>query len=437
MPQTNSLTASQKKVIIISSLGGALEFYDFIVYAFAAEILAKLFFPVNDPLWSLMLAFAAMAISYLVRPLGGIIFSHFGDTRGRKQVFLISIILMAVPTMLIGFLPTYASIGLIAPVLLVSLRILQGLAVGGEIPGTLTFVLEHVSFKHRGFACACIFASINFGLLLGQAVVVFLQTLLTDTQYSAWGWRIGFYLGGLLGVVGVYVRTQLSETPAFLAYKKASGTPPPFPLKTLFAHHFPALLQSTLIALLLSVQVSLVFVFLPSYINTAQLSSYPASTIHLLNGISILILTISLLFMGWLIDQIGRYRFMITSTAVFIVIAYPLYTLALTGTLTGLVVGLFGLSLICSATIACIPYLVAELFPTAIRFTGTALSYNTAQALFGGTAPLAATYLVKSTTFPQTPAAYLIGCGFLALLGTVWASRQNRQEKNDFDTVMK
>ncbi|WP_083827714.1 MFS transporter [Rickettsiella massiliensis] len=210
-----SFTSEQKKILLLTGLGGALEFYDFIIFVFFAKTLGTLFFPNTDPFASLMASWTFVAVGYLARPLGGMILGHLGDRFGRKRSFIVTLIGMAVPSFLIGLLPSYQAIGLYAPVLLVICRLCQGFFMGGELPGALVFITELTPQNKRAWVCSLIFLGVNAGSLLGSFLSTWILHHFSVEELLAWGWRIPFLFGGILGVVGFYLRRRLNETPFF------------------------------------------------------------------------------------------------------------------------------------------------------------------------------------------------------------------------------
>ncbi|WP_375781607.1 MFS transporter, partial [Aeromonas enteropelogenes] len=210
------LNRQDYKTLSLAALGGALEFYDFIIFVFFAVVIGELFFPADIPEWLRQFqTFGIFAAGYLARPLGGIIMAHFGDLIGRKRMFTLSIIMMALPTLLIGLLPTYAALGIAAPLLLLLLRILQGAAIGGEVPGAWVFVAEHVPTRRIGLACGTLTAGLTAGILLGSLVATAINRSMNPSDVSEWGWRLAFVLGGIFGIVAMYLRRWLHETPVF------------------------------------------------------------------------------------------------------------------------------------------------------------------------------------------------------------------------------
>jgi MFS family permease len=211
-----NLTARDYRTLSLATLGGLLEFYDFIIFVFFANTIGELFFPPEISDWLRQFqTFGIFAAGYLARPLGGVVMAHAGDLRGRKQMFTLSIFLMALPTLGIGLLPTYSKLGFWAPVLLLLLRILQGVAVGGEVPGAWVFVSEHVHPSHVGMACGILTAGLTGGILLGSLVATGLSMVMTHGQLTAYGWRLPFLLGGAFGLLSMYLRRLLAETPVF------------------------------------------------------------------------------------------------------------------------------------------------------------------------------------------------------------------------------
>ena len=207
---------SARKVLFLTSLGGAFEMYDFVVYIYLTPFLSELFFPNDNGFIALLSTFAIFAIGYLIRPFGGILFGHFGDRIGRKKTFVVSILLMSVPVILIGLLPGYATIGIAAPILLILLRLLQGVALGGEIPGAMTFTSEYIGMEKRGLASGSIYCGLNCGIAFGALILAVFGMLFTHQQMLEFGWRLLFILGGLLGLIAGYLRNKTTESHLFL-----------------------------------------------------------------------------------------------------------------------------------------------------------------------------------------------------------------------------
>src|SRR3970282_505599 len=270
-----SLNRNDYRTLTLAALGGTLEFYDFIIFVFFAATIAQVFFPPDMPeLLRQTQTFGILRGGYLARPLGGIVMAHFGDLLGRKRMFMLSIFLMAIPTLAIGLLPTYASIGIAAPLFLLALRVMQGAAIGGEVPGAWVFVAEHVPQRHVGFACGTLTAGLTGGILLGSLVATAVNRAYDPAALLEAGWRIPFILRGVVGLGSVWLRQYLHETPVF---KEMQGRPAPadeLPLKPVVRGARPAIVLTSLMTWLLSSAVVVMFLMTPTLIQ--KLYAIPA-----------------------------------------------------------------------------------------------------------------------------------------------------------------
>jgi len=255
-PANRPLNRDDYKTLGLSALGGTLGFYDFVVFVFFANVLGSLFFPASMPDWMRQLqTLGIFAAGYLARPIGGILIAHFGDILGRKQMFTLSVFLMAVPTLVIGLLPTYETIGLAAPILLLAMRVLQGAAIGGEMPGAWVFVAEHAPAKRYGFAIGSLTSGITGGIFLGSIIGVWLNSVYSAAEIHDWAWRIPFILGGVFGLVSVYLRKFLHETPIFQEMQARKQVDRELPLKTILRDHREASVVVALMTWILSTAV--------------------------------------------------------------------------------------------------------------------------------------------------------------------------------------
>jgi len=303
MPQSyeRPLNAQDYKTLSLAALGGALEFYDFIIFVFFATVLGELFFPADIPEWLRQVqTFGIFAAGYLVRPLGGIVMAHFGDLVGRKKMFTLSILLMAVPTLAIGMLPTYATLGIMAPLLLLLMRVLQGAAIGGEVPGAWVFVAEHVPYKRIGIACGTLTAGLTIGILLGSVVATVINTSMSREMIENGGWRIPFFLGGIFGLFAMYLRRWLQETPVFLEMQKRKALAEELPVKSVIMKHKKAVVISMLLTWVLSAGIVVVILMAPTWLQK-QLGIAPAITLQA-NSIGIIMLCIGCLLYGLAVD---------------------------------------------------------------------------------------------------------------------------------------
>jgi len=403
------------KTLALSALGGTLEFYDFVIYVFFATVLGALFFPADMPDWLRQLqTFGIFAAGYLARPVGGLIIAHFGDILGRKRMFTLSIFMMAAPTLVIGLLPTYASIGIAAPLLLLAMRVLQGAAIGGEMPGAWVFVAEHVPARRYGFAIGTLTSGITGGILLGSLIAVAINTHYTPTEVSGYAWRIPFILGGVFGMVSVYLRRFLHETPVFQELADRRTVARELPLKTVVRDHRGASLFVGLLTWVLSAAIVVVVLYTPTYLQ--KVHGVPAKLALEANAVATLMLTIGCVIVGWACDRIGTRLVMLLGWAGLFVTSYLFYT-SLPGTPTSLVwhYGLVGLFV---GTIATVPIAGVRAFPAPVRFSGLSFAYNMSYAIFGGLTPVILTmWLQKDTMAPAHYVAALAVLGFvLALL---------------------
>jgi MFS family permease len=285
------LTGQDYKTLALAALGGALEFYDFIIFVFFATVIGQLFFPPSVPDWLRQLqTFGIFAAGYLARPLGGIIMAHFGDLLGRKKMFTLSILLMSVPTLLMGLMPTYQSIGLAAPVLLLVLRILQGAAVGGEVPGAWVFVSEHVPARHVGYACGTLTAGLTAGILLGSLVATGINSVFTPAELADHGWRVPFLIGGVFGIASMYLRRWLHETPVFAELQKRKALAAEMPLKSVVRNHRGSVAVSMLLTWMLSAGIVVVILMTPTFLQ--KLYGFDARTALVANSVATLCLTV-------------------------------------------------------------------------------------------------------------------------------------------------
>jgi MFS family permease len=399
----SSLKRSDFRTLSLAALGGALEFYDFIIFVFFAVTIGKLFFPPDMPDWLRQFqTFGIFAAGYLARPLGGIVMAHFGDLLGRKKMFTLSIFLMSVPTLAIGLLPTYADIGIYAPLALLALRILQGAAIGGEVPGAWVFVAEHVPTRHVGFACGTLTAGLTGGILLGSLVATFINKSYTPAELLSEGWRVPFIIGGIFGLFSVWLRQWLHETPVFKEMQARQTLAAELPLKTVLRTHRPAVILTMLMTWLLSAAIVVMILMTPTLLQ--KLFAVPAATALQANSIATLFLSMGCVVFGALADRFGAGRMMmagcvglgVTSLLFYQQMAiapeniYPLYALC------GFFVGVIGI----------VPSAAVQAFPAAVRFSGLSFSYNVAYAIFGGLTPVLVSLLIPLS--PLAPAYYVL-----------------------------
>ena len=407
------LTRNDYKTLSLSALGGALEFYDFIIFVFFAAVVGKLFFPADMPEWlRLMQTFGIFAAGYLARPLGGIVMAHFGDLLGRKKMFTLSIFLMAVPTLIMGLLPTYAQIGIWAPILLLLMRVIQGAAIGGEVPGAWVFVAEHVPERKIGFACGTLTSGLTAGILLGSLVATLINSVYTPVEVADYAWRIPFLLGGVFGLFSVYLRRWLHETPVFAELQKRKALSDGIPLGAVLRDHRGAILVSMLLTWVLSAGVVVVILMTPTVLQTAF---HFSATLSLeANSLATICLTLGCIFSGALADRFGAGRVFVFGSLALMVTFWTFYSTVPTH--PEWLFPLYALSGLFVGTIGATPYVMVKAFPAVVRFSGLSFSYNLAYAIFGGLTPMVVTLLLRES--PMGPAYYVaIICGIGVLVG--------------------
>jgi MFS family permease len=401
-------TRSDYKTLGLAALGGALEIYDFIIFVFFALILSQLFFPPEMPEWlRLLQSFGIFATGYLARPLGGILMAHFADRMGRKKVFSLSILMMALPCLLIGIMPTYAQIGYFAPLLLLALRILQGAAVGGEVPSAWVFVAEHAPAGHRGYALGFLQAGLTFGYLLGALTATILAQTFTPAEILDFAWRYPFLLGGVFGVIGVWLRRWLSETPVFMAMQAKRDAAVELPLRTVLREHRLAMLPAMILTCVLTSAVVVFVVITPTMMQ--KTFGMTASHTFGLSALGIVFLNIGCVLAGLLVDRIGAWRTVMLYSLLLPMGIGVLYACLITGAdWIGLAYAIAGL---CCGVVGAVPSVMVSLFPARVRVSGISFTYNIAYAAWASITPLLLIGLM-----PWSPWICVI---FSAVMGTV------------------
>ncbi|RQU68182.1 MFS transporter [Burkholderia cenocepacia] len=410
------LSRKEQKTLALTAVGGALEYFDFIVAVFFTKILASVFFPPNIPSWLAQLSvFSIFAAGYLIRPVGGLVFAHFGDKLGRKRIFALSLFLMVLPTFVMGLLPSYYQLGIASPLLLLVCRVLQGLSVGGEVPGAFIFCSEHVKQDRIGISCGFIMAGICSGILLGALSATSLNTALTSSELASWGWRIPFIAGGFAGFIAVHLRRYLQESPVFTALHAHQSQAAQLPITTVLKQHRATALTGMLGTWVFSGVFVVFFLYLPTYLQTQW--KVPGKTVFVANSWSIVLLIAGCVVTGALVDRLGwakTFALGAIGTAVTLVIFFLNLINGHPSALNWYIVTGFFIGMI-----TVVPYLLVTSFPASVRFTGFSLSFNTAYAIFGGTAPVLMAALVGGKGLVNAPIIYILALCLLALVISV------------------
>ena len=385
-----------------------LEWYDFAVYSYVATIIAKNFFPVGDEVAALLATFAVFGLGFVIRPLGALVVGRAGDVKGRKFTLLVTIFMMAVGTVMIGLIPSYATIGIAAPLLLVVPWLLQSFSVGGEFATSIAFIVEWAPEKKRGFFGSFQQISTVGGLLLGSGVAATLSTLLDGEAMQSWGWRIPFLVGGVIGIVGFYIRRNVEETPAF---EQAQTQP-----DTVAADEvspFILALKAFGFATIWTVSFYIFLFYMPTF--TQRFTGLTRTAALWSNTAGLLLLLIMIPVMGKLSDKIGRRPLLLTCCAAFVVLTYPLFSAMHNGaSLTTVVLVQLFVGLLISLYAGTAPATMVEIFRTKNRSTYMSIGYALAATVFGGFAPFIATWLISVTGSPLSPTYYVIAAAVVS-----------------------
>jgi MHS family proline/betaine transporter-like MFS transporter len=403
-----------------AAIGNTVEWFDFAIYGFLATYIAAKFFPSGDETAALLNTFAIFAAAFFMRPLGGFFFGPLADRIGRQRVLALVILLMSAATFAIGLVPSYHTIGVLAPLSLLFLRCLQGFSAGGEYGSGACFLAEYAPDKHRGLVVAFLVWSVVIGFVLGSITVTALEAVLSEAAMNSYGWRIPFLIAGVLGGVGLYIRLRLADTPEFEALRD-EGEVAHSPLREAITTSWRPILQIAGLVIIHNVGFYVVFTFLPSYFTkTLGFSKIDAFVSITVASAVALVLILPL---GALSDRIGRKPLLITGALGFAVFTYPLFLLLNTGSLPAAIAAHAGLAAIEAAFVSSSLAAGAELFATRVRSSGYSIGYNVSVAVFGGTAPYVATWLVARTGNELSPAFYVIAAA-LVTLATVLTMRE-------------
>lgn len=399
-----------KKVVISGMIGNALEWYENILYAQFAHIIGIHFFPDSETRDTL--TFAIFAAGFIVRPLGGIIFGNIGDRFGRRTALVVGIITMAIPTAGIGLLPGYKTIGIAAPIILTAIRLIQGFSLGGEFSACISYIVEHAPLEQRGLAGSSSFVSMCGGMLLGVVTTASFSCFMPPDMLFEWGWRIPFIAGLFISAIGLYIRKNLAESPI---YKKAkeTGRLARFPLRETLTNHSKELI----IALGLYITVTAPFytstVFIGNFMKTL---GYSSKQNMIISSLILIVMMIVFPISAYISDKIGRRPVLIWGIILLILLVYPIFICLGSMNFTLAIISQIIFASIIGIYMGPIPTVLVEIFPTSIRFTGVALSYNLAAAIFGGTAPMIAILLTRITGDNYAIAYYLIALALLSFI---------------------
>lgn len=402
-------------IIIGGTIGNLTEWYNFLLYGYLASVISQLFFPSKNSLLSLTLVFTVFALSFLVRPLGGILFGWIGDTYGRQRALIISLLLIAIPTFLIGCLPTYDDIGIASPILLCIFRVLQGLSAGGEHTGSAVYLAEYAPPSQRTLWVTTVPTSAALGILISSTASLLIINSFTPQQLLSWGWRIGYWSGTLLCIISILLRIHLPETPEFQKMQ-ASKIKKRYALSSLFKNPaiFVSLIRVFLLASVWGVFYQILFIWMPTYLD--RVVHLPHSFALRLNSIFIFIFACLILVIGYLADNTSRKFLLTLSTLAMLIGAYPLFNMLASGSETNIYIAMGIFTLIFSLYLPAAFVTMIEAFSVEIRYTALSFGFNMGLAIFGGTCPLIATWLLEITRNPSAPAFYIMLAAIAGLI---------------------
>ncbi|MCG5213633.1 MFS transporter [Streptosporangium soli] len=395
------------------AVGNFVEWYDFAVYAYSTKAIATLFFPEGDPVTALLGTLAIFGVTFLSRPAGGIFFGRMGDRIGRRNTLSIILLLMGAATTLIGLLPTYGGIGVAAPILLAVLRLCQGFSAGGESSGGATFLSEYAPPNRRGMWSGLSNSTQTLPFAVTALMVLAISSTISEEAYLSWGWRVPFLLAAPFALVGLYVRLRLEDTPVFRSLE-STGKVEHAPVRQVLRNYIPELVTLIGVASLNAVAFYTMSSYMSTYLSTV--AGLDETTALFSNALALCTYSVLIPIMGLLGDRIGRKRVILAGALSLAVLAVPGYMVAGSGGLGSAVLGQVMLTVPLVAVASVVAVAQAELFPAAIRYTGAALGYNIAYAVFGGTAPFIGQYLVNQTGSDISPAYYLIVLALVALV---------------------
>ena len=414
----------QRKARLAGVIGNVVEWYDFALYGYLAAIIGRLFFPGDDPTASLLASYGVFAAGFLMRPLGGMVFGWFGDTIGRGRTMLLSVAMMALPTVALGLLPDYHSIGVAAPILLVAIRLIQGLSVGGEFSSSVTYMVETAPDGTRGRAGSWANVGSMSGMLLGSAAAALVTSFFSADLLDAWGWRLPFLFGGLIGIAAIMLRRDLPRSPHFQAHE--AGTPSSSPFRQIWTGNRVQVVQAVLFAASYGMVFYLVMVYLPGWLSR-EAGMDEATALRVNSALTLAIIPLMVLF-AWVGDRwIRRTRLIALALALMAIAAWPLSQIMVGGGTPEMIFGQAVLVVLLAVPLGSAPATFVELFPSSDRLTGYSVSFNLGVGVVGGATPMLATWAIAATGHPLAPAWLMIAGALLATATLLWMRDQSRE----------
>ncbi|MFD8543845.1 glycine betaine/L-proline transporter ProP [Streptomyces sp. NPDC059649] len=422
-----------KRAVSAAALGNAMEWFDFGVYSYIAVTLGHVFFPSGNPTAQLLSTFGAFAAAFLVRPIGGMVFGPLGDRIGRQKVLAITMIMMAVGTFAIGLIPSYATIGVGAPILLLVARLVQGFSTGGEYGGASTFIAEYAPDKKRGFLGSWLEFGTLAGYVGGAGLVTLMTALLSTEDLTSWGWRIPFLIAGPMGIIGLYLRMRLEETPAFAQLEKEARTKEKarreaekrIGVREMVFGQWRSMLLCVGLVLVFNVTDYMLLSYMPSYL-TSELKYDETHGLLVVLGVMVLMMGVQP-FAGRLSDRFGRRPVIAAGCAGFLVLSVPALLLIRQGSLLAIALGMAALGLLLVTFTSTMPATLPALFPTKVRYGSLSIGFNISVSLFGGTTPLVVTALIGATGNKMMPAYYMMAAAVIGGIA-VWRMSESARQ---------
>ncbi|MBS4175593.1 glycine betaine/L-proline transporter ProP [Bacillus sp. FJAT-49736] len=408
-----------KKAVFATALGNAMEWFDFGIYSYLAVTIGKVFFSgVTGPL-QLVFSFATFAVAFLVRPFGGMFFGMLGDKLGRKKILTITLVLMSLATLSMGLIPSYARIGNLAPILLLLARLIQGFSAGGEYSGAMTFIVESSPDKKRGFLSSGLEVGTLVGYIAGSGIVTILNYMLGPDKMLDWGWRIPFFIAAPIGLIGLYLRNNLEETPVFEAMNEEKQKENEKGLiKKVFVFHWPQLLKGMVLVLFFNVVDYMLLSYMPSYLNVVLGYGETKGLLFILIVMFIMIPIV--LLMGYLSDRIGNKRLILGGLIGIILLSIPSFKMIGNGSNVMVFLGLMILAILLATFEATMPSMLPSLFFTEVRYVALAITFNISVSIFGGTTPLVLSWLIEVTDNKMVPAYYIMAACLIGVITMIF-----------------
>jgi MHS family proline/betaine transporter-like MFS transporter len=406
--------ATRRKAVAAAVIGNFVEWYDFVVYAYFATVLATLFFPSESRFASLMATFAVFGVSFVLRPLGALVIGSYGDRLGRRNTLAVVILLISGATFLIGVLPTYGSIGILAPLLLAATRAIQGFSVGGEFGGATSFMIEYAPEGRRGLYGSWQFATQGIALITGATLGILLSLLLSEETLFAWGWRVPFLIALPFGLIGMYLRLRLEDTPHFRAIletERVESTPLRQTLRTNGGD-----ILKVIGTIFYATAIVYLFIYMPTYLP--EVFGISRTQTFVANVIGLSTFVVMCFVVAVLSERVGRKPFLVGGPLCAVILTYPAFLL-LQGTFPAILLAhiIFGFLIGFFGGVSAAAF--SEWFPTRVRYSALSLGYSVSVSIFGGTSPLIFTYLLQSTGNPISPAFYILGAALVSLVATL------------------